>query len=145
MIAASLPSLNTRILLLERRYFGVDSETYNPLGRLVSSDAPEELEPGRIVLGFDGQIRTLVVIYGLVLDEVELATLAPLGQFANSLGPRADHACLHPRVKFVVVPVIEAGVPPQLRQRSFDLRLHLQLAKHVQAEVIASYRYFVAG
>ena len=124
MLAARLLSLDTGILFLEGRDFCVDRETDNPLGCLVSSNSSVELQSSRIILGFDAEIRALVINNRFILNETKFSLFATFVQFASSLAPRADHAGLRSSVKFVVVTVVDPCVPRQLRQRTFDLHLH---------------------
>lgn len=143
MFRASLPPLNARILLLQGRDLRVHSKANDTLGALVGRDPSKELEPRGIVLRLHVQVRTLFVDDSLILSEAQLSFLASLVDLARSLALRTDHSRLRPGVKFIVVAVVEAAVPRQLRQRTFDLGLHFQLPEDVEAEVIASYGYFV--
>lgn len=143
VIGASLPALNAGVFFLQRGDLRVDGETYDTFSGLVSGHAPEKLESRGVVLRIDVEEQALVIDDRLVLREAQLPFLALYVQLANSVALCTYHAGLRSGIKFVVVAVVDPGVPRQLRQRTFDLRLHLQLPEDVQAKVIASYRHFV--
>lgn len=145
MIAAGLSSLNARIFLFERRRFGVDGESDDALGGFVRSDAPEELEPARVVLGIEDPVRTLVVIDHLILREGDFSFVTASQDLAGAFAVRANQSRLRAGVQFIEIAIVHPSVPFQIRHRALDLCFHLELTEHVQSEIIAAYRHFVAG
>jgi len=146
MITTSLSSLDAWVLLLERRYLGVDGEPNDALGSLVRGDAPEELEPGRVVLGVEDPVRTLLVTNHLILreDNFMFVPAAPQ-QLAGAFALRANQPWLGASVQLVEVAVVHPHVRFQIRYSTFDVRFHLELTEHIQSEILAAYRHFVAS
>lgn len=146
MIAASFSSLDTGILLLERRDLGIDGKSNDTLGSLVSRDTPEKLEPGRVVIGIKDSVRALLITNCLIQRKGDLSLIAAGPQeFASALASGMEHSRLGASVELIVITIVHSGVPFKMRHRAFDFRLHLQLTKDVQSEIIAAYRHLVAG
>jgi len=146
MIAASLSSLDARVLLLERRYLGIDGEPDDALGSLICGDASEKLEPSRIVLRIEDGVRTLLVTDHLILHEDDFTFVSAASQqLASAFALRANQPWLGAGVQLVEVAVIHSRVPLQIRYGTFDVRFHLELTEHIQSEILAAYRHFVTG